>query len=168
MAIGVVGAVVVGSCHSAPLTRPGSAVPESILLERTVCFGMCPAYRLTVDRTGAVSFESRNPRDSARTATGRVAPSTVDSLYAQAVRVGFFALPDTLMGNPTYCARRATDLPGATVTITTGAGTKSVNDYHGCAADTPAASATLSKLRIFEAAIDTLTGSSRWIQPNRR
>ena len=165
---GVVGAVAVGSCHSAPLPRAESAVPKSITLERTVCFGMCPAYQLTVDRTGSVSFVSRNPRDSSRTAAGRVAPSALDSLYAQAVRIGFFALPDTLMGNPTYCARRATDLPGATVTITTNAGTKSVNDYHGCAADTPAASEQLSELRIFEAAIDTLTGSSRWIQPNRR
>jgi hypothetical protein len=129
---------------------------------------MCPAYQVTVDRTGSVSFVSRNPRDSSRAAAGGVAPSVLDSLYARAVRIGFFALPDTLVGNPTYCARQATDLPGATVTITTNAGTKSVNDYHGCAANIPAASEQLSELRIFEAAIDTLTGSSRWIQPNRR
>ena len=129
---------------------------------------MCPAYRLTVDRTGSVSFVSLNPRDSSRTAGGRVAPSVLDSLYARAVRIGFFALPDTLVGNSTFCSRYATDLPGATVTIITNAGTKSVNDYHGCAANTPAASEQLSELRIFEAAIDTLTGSSRWIQPNSR
>ena len=158
----------VGSCHSASLPRPEGAVPKSITLERTVCFGMCPAYQLTVDRTGSVSFVSRNPRDSSRTAAGRVAPSVLDSLYARAVRIGFFALPDTLMGNSTFCSRYATDMPGATVTITTDAGAKSVNDYHGCAANTPAASEQLGELRIFEAAIDTLTGSSRWIQPNRR
>jgi hypothetical protein len=129
---------------------------------------MCPAYQLAVTRTGSVSFVSRNPDDSTRTATGRVAPSVLDSLYARAVRIGFFALPDTLTGNRTYCSRWATDLPGASVTITTSAGTKSVNDYHGCAADTPAASEKLTELRIFEAAIDSLTGSSRWIQPSRR
>jgi hypothetical protein len=129
---------------------------------------MCPAYQLTLDRAGRVSFVSRNPRDSSRTATGRVAPAVLDSLYARAIRIGFFDLPDTLTGNRTYCSRWATDLPGATVTINTDAGAKSVNDYHGCAADTPAASATLSELRIFEAAIDTLTESNRWIQPNRR
>lgn len=167
-AAGVVGAVVVASCHSGPSARRESAVPKSITLERSVCFGMCPAYQLTLDRTGSVSFISRNPRDSSRTAAGRVAPSVLDSLYARAVRIGFFALPDTLLGNPTFCWRYATDLPGATVTITTNTGTKSVNDYHGCAANTPVASAKLSELRIFEAAIDTLTGSSRWIQPNRR
>ena len=129
---------------------------------------MCPAYRLTVDRNGDVSFASHNPADSARTASGRVAPSVLDSLYVQALRIGFFALPDTLVGNSTFCSRYATDLPGATVTINTNAGSKSVDDYHGCAAKTPEASATLSALRIFEAAIDSLTGSSRWIQPNRR
>jgi hypothetical protein len=92
----------------------------------------------------------------------------LDSLYARAVRIGFFALPDTLTGNGTFCWRWATDLPGATVTINTNAGTKSVYDYHGCAANTPAASAMLRDLRIFEAAIDTLTGSSRWAQPFKR
>lgn len=167
-AAGVVGAVVVASCHSGAATRRESAVPKSITLERTTCFGTCPAYRLTADRSGNVSFTSLNPSDSARAESGRVAPSVLDSLYARAVRIGFFALPDTLLGDSTFCWRYATDLPGATVTIDTDTGSKSVNDYHGCAANTPAASAKLSELRIFEAAIDTLTGSSRWIQPNRR
>lgn len=167
-AAGVVGAAVVASCHSGAATRRESAVPQRITLERTRCFGLCPAYRLTVDRGGNVSFASLNPSDSGRAESGRVAPSVLDSLYARAVRIGFFALPDTLLGNSTFCWRYATDLPGATVTIDTNAGTKRVDDYHGCAANTPEASATLSALRIFEAAIDTLTGSNRWIQPNRR
>jgi hypothetical protein len=167
-ALGILGALIVGSCRSAPLARPESAIPQSITLERSRCFGMCPAYRLTVERSGNVSFASLNPGDSARAGSGRVAPSVLDSLYARAVRIGFFALPDTLMGNSTFCSRYATDLPGATVTIATNAGIKSVNDYHGCAAETPEASATLNELRIFEAAIDTLTESSRWIQPSRR
>ena len=129
---------------------------------------MCPAYRLTVDRNGDVSFASHNPADSARTASGKVAPSVLDSLYVQAVRIGFFALPDTLIGNPTLCERYATDQPTATVMISMDGGNKSVRDYHGCLAKSPAAEAKLSELRAFEDAIDTLTGSSRWIQPNRR
>jgi hypothetical protein len=168
IAAGVVGALAVGSCHSAPLTRPESAVPKSITLERTACFGMCPAYQLTVNSSGTVSFVSRNPRDTARTATDRVAPSVLDSLYARAVRIGFFALPDTLIGDPTYCAHRPTDQASAIVKITTDTDAKSVVDYHGCTADSPTASETLRQLRLFEAAIDSLTGASRWIQPNRR
>jgi hypothetical protein len=170
-ATGVVGALVVGSCHSAPLTRPESAVPKSITLERTICFGSCPAYRLTLDRGGTVSFLSRNPSPPApiaKPAVWRVAPSVFDSLYARAVRIGFVALPDTLLGTPTFCERYATDLPTATVTIDTDAGKKSVADYRGCIANSPAAKAKLSDLRAFENAIDTLTGSNRWIQPNRR
>jgi hypothetical protein len=165
---GVVGALVVGSCHSAPLTRPEGAVPQAITLERTICFGTCPASQLTLDRTGNVSFVARNPRDPARTATGRVAPSVLYSLYARAVRIAYFDLPDTIMGNPTYCARKSTDQPSAIVRISTDTSAKSVVDYHGCAANTPAASEKLRELRIFETAIDSLTGSSRWIQPNRR
>jgi hypothetical protein len=92
----------------------------------------------------------------------------IDSLYARAVRIGFFALPDTLIGKSPLCERYATDQPTATVTITTDVGEKGVRDYHGCLAGSPAAESTLGALRTFEAAIDSLTGSSRWIQPNRR
>jgi hypothetical protein len=118
-----------------------------------------------------VSFLSRNPSPPAPTpkpAVWRVAPSVFDSLYARAVRIGFFALPDTLRGNPPFCEAYATDSPTATVTINTSVGEKSVADYHGCFAKLPAAKAKLSALRAFEGAIDTLTGSNRWIQPNRR
>jgi hypothetical protein len=165
---GVLGALVVGSCHSAPLTRPESAVLKSITLERTICFGSCPAYRLTLERGGTVSFVSLNPRDSSRTGTGRVAPSVLDSLYARAVRIGFFALPDAVIGKSPLCEIYATDQPTATVTISTDTAQKSVRDYHGCIARSPAAAETLGELRRFESAIDSLTGSSRWIQPNRR
>jgi hypothetical protein len=121
-----------------------------------------------VNRAGGTSFVSRDPDDHGRTANGRVAPSILDSLYARAVRIDFFALPDTLIGNPPFCEGYVTDSPTATVTINTGAGKKSVADYYGCYAKSPAAKAKLSELRAFENAIDTLTGSSRWIQPNRR
>jgi Domain of unknown function (DUF6438) len=167
-AAGVIGAPVVGSCHGAPLTRPESAVPKSIALERMPCFGACPAYRVSVEGTGRISFVSRNSYDDGRTANGVVASSVLDSLYARAVRVDFFAFPDTLVGNPPFCDSYATDSPTATVTINTNAGKKSVVDYHGCFAKSPAAQAKLRELRAFEDAIDTLTGSSRWIQPNRR
>ena len=124
---------------------------------------MCPAYRLSVTRSGSVAFVSRDPPPNAPTgksAVWQVAPSVFDSLYARAARVGFFALPDTLLGTPTFCERYATDLPTATVTIDTDAGKKSVTDYHGCFAKSTAASAKLTQLRAFEAAIDTLSEST--------
>jgi hypothetical protein len=164
-AIVVIAAMAVGSCHSAPLPRPGAPVPKSIALERTICFGRCPAYQLTVNRAGGVSFVSRNREDSGRMGIGQVASTVLDSLYTRAIRIGFFALPDTLMADSTYCAQRATDMPSATVTIVTDSGAKSVVDYHGCFAKLPAATEKLNELRAFEAAIDTLTGSSRWTQP---
>ena len=92
----------------------------------------------------------------------------LDSLYARAIRIGFFALPDTLYGDRTFCSRWVTDQPDATVTIDTDAGKKTVADSHGCLPNSPAAQATVSELRAFEDAIDTVTVSSRWIQPNRR
>jgi hypothetical protein len=167
-AAGVLGALVVGSCHSAPLTRPESAVPKSITLERTACMGTCPAYQLTVNRAGRIAFVSRNSYDNGRSANGLVTSSVLDSLYARAVRVDFFAFPDTLVGNPPFCDSYATDSPTATVTINTNTGKKSVVDYHGCFAKSPTSKVKLSELRAFEDAIDSLAASTRWIQPNRR
>ncbi len=124
---------------------------------------MCPAYRLSVTRSGSVAFVSRDPPPTAtagKSAVWQVAPTVFDSLYARAARIGFFALPDTLVGTPAFCDHYATDLPTATVTIDTNAGKKSVTDYHGCFATSPAASSKLTELRAFEAAIDTLSEST--------
>ena len=97
---------------------------------------MCPAYRLTVDQQRECLVRiAQSAAIQPEIRVRRVAPSVLDSLYARAVRIGFFALPDTLLGDSTFCWRYATDLPGATVTIDTNAGKKSVDDYHGCAAN---------------------------------
>src|ERR687888_360851 len=53
------------------IVAPPGAV-DSIVLERTACFGTCPAYRLRISAAGAVHFTSRNFGDSGRVATGRV------------------------------------------------------------------------------------------------
>src|SRR5690349_20602318 len=45
---------------------------DSIALERTGCYGWCPAYRVRLARDGSVQFVSRETTDSGRTATGRI------------------------------------------------------------------------------------------------
>src|SRR5437868_3891598 len=60
------------------ITRSARASPNVITLERTTCFGACPAYLLQIDSSGAVSFRQgprANPREE------RTSTITVDQLH---------------------------------------------------------------------------------------
>jgi hypothetical protein len=133
-----------------------STAADSIVLERTRCYGTCPAYRLSLARSGAIHFQSLNPGDSARVGTGTLAPGAFDALVAEAARIGFAGLPERISGSP-LCGQQTTDSPSAYVTIFGGGGAKRVEDYHGCRGVPP-------ELRRFEVAIDSAAGSSRWVR----
>lgn len=148
-------------------TGPASPA-DSIVLERTLCFGTCSAYRLSLTRGGLVAFESHNPGDTTRHAQGTVPPTSLSLLTASADSLGFDSLPDTIINSKTLCPSAATDLPTATITIFRPSSTKRVVDYRGCGVFTEdGASAILRGLRVFEARIDTIAGSKQWVQPAR-
>ena len=129
------------------------------MLERTRCFGICPAYRLSLARSGAVHFRSFNPGDSAHTASDTLPRGAFERLEAQAAELGFDALPDDIRASR-LCGMAATDHPSAIVTLFRGARAKRVEDYHGCYPG-PAA------LRRFELAIDSIAASERWVRDAR-
>jgi hypothetical protein len=151
------------ACDPVPAPAPAATVADSITLERTRCYGTCPAYRLSIARDGAVRFQSLNPGDST-VATDRIAAAAFDSLVREADRIAFRSLPDLIQSDEDLCGPEATDSPGATVTIQGPAGTKSVNDYHCCHGK----SERLAELRRFEDRIDSVAGSSRWVRPATR
>jgi hypothetical protein len=146
-----------------------SAAADRLALERTRCYGTCPAYRVVLDAAGRVAFASRNPDDSTR-ATATVPPATLGALVARAESGGFLALPARVQGDPRLCAREATDGPSATLVIYRASGVVSVEDYRGChAAEADSASAgRLEGLRALQAAMDSATGSARWVRPAGR
>ncbi len=148
----------------APTPSPAASGVESITLERTRCFGFCPAYRLSIARDGAVRFQSLNPGDST-VATDRIAPAAFDALAREAERIGFRSYPDVIREDDELCGPMATDLPGAKVTIQGPEGSKTVDDYYGC----HGRNERLSQLRRFESRIDSVTGSARWVRrPTQR
>jgi hypothetical protein len=167
--------VLVASCStaSAPVSTPSDASAQaqadSIVLERTRCFGTCPAYRLRIGRDGAVRFESRNPNEPA------VHTDTIDAgafqwLLAEAARIGFYDLPDDIDQDDELCPGRATDHPTHITTIYADP-VKRVDHYTGCLVmhpDWPRPSEALAPLTRFESAIDSVAGASRWIRPYRR
>jgi hypothetical protein len=140
------------------------------VLERSTCFGTCPAYRLRLSDSGEIRFESRNPGDEDRRVTDTVAAATFPSLISRARSIDFFDLPSVIADDSVLCRNRATDQPTVIVTIFTKAQTKRVEDYHGCLETVEhEILPPIARLRSFEVEIDSILGSSRWVRPaNRR
>ena len=161
-----------GACRTATqvgASQAGPATADSIVLERTRCYGTCPAYRLSVAAAGQVAFTSRNPGDEGRSARDSTTPGAFAGLVREAREIGFFALPDTIAADRTLCPAESTDSPTATVTVFARAGTKQVVDYRGCGGGAdPEARRRVAALRALEARIDSVAGSSRWVRPARR
>ena len=134
-------------------TFAGAAQPEEmpadtmIRLERTRCFGECPAYSVTIDAGGNVTFDGKDFVRVTGRRTARVAISTVRALLETARRIGFFDLHDK------YRAL-ITDLPTTFVTVTAAGRSKRIEDYVGA----PRA------LHDFEREIDEAARTQQWIR----
>lgn len=139
---------------------------DSLVLERTVCFGLCPAYRLRISSAEQIRFESRNRGDSATIVIDTAPRGTLASLVARARAIGFYELPSDIRKDPALCANWATDMPTVTTTIFSGSTTKQVSHYHGCVTVDHEVPPPLKNLRAFEDQIDSTLHSSRWVRPN--
>src|SRR5512146_2425125 len=148
--------------RSAPIVARASGVTDSIVLERTRCFGPCPAYRLRVSRAGEVVFVSRNPGEDGVSAVDTVEACVADSIATQARAIGFFTRPDTIR-----CSRMASDAPTLTMSLF-GRETKRVIYYTGCDLSRDSSmAATLQEMQHLASRMDALTRAGRWIRPAR-
>lgn len=154
-----------------PSARRGAvrSQADSIVLERSTCFGTCPAYRLRLSDSGEVRFESRNPGDEGRRVSDTIPVSTFPALISRATSIGFFDLPSVISADSVLCHNRATDHPTVVVIIFGRAQTKRVEDYHGCFETVEHETLpAITRLRAFEVAIDSALRSSRWVRPASR
>jgi hypothetical protein len=121
-------------------------VDTVIRLQRTSCLGTCPAYTVTIDATGGITYEGDRYVRVVGGETSRIGPAAIARLLQVADRVQFFALRDAYDGD-------ITDLPTTYVSITTGGRTKRIKDYYGAP----------SGLKELEDAIDAAARTKRWI-----
>ncbi len=73
---------------------------NAITLERTICFGSCPAYLLRIDSSGAVSFRQGPPANRHEEHTSRITAEQFQDLVAAFTAIHFFDLKDVY--EPTY------------------------------------------------------------------
>lgn len=151
----VISIVLVSCALTAPLPTPTPDYSSLIItLERTPCFGTCPAYKLTVYGDGRVVYEGSMfvAVDGQQTAT--ISPNDVRELVAAMENAKFFSLKDD------YSAP-ATDLPSTITTVTLGGQSKTINHYGVCGySDIDTAPKELCDL---ESKIDEITNSAQWV-----
>jgi hypothetical protein len=132
-----------------PSIGDAQVVPSDFMvrLVRTRCFGTCPAYAVSIDAVGNVTYDGGEFVRVKGRGTARIPPSQVAELAAAVQRIGFFKLKNR------YDAP-VTDLPTTYVTVTSNGVTKRIEDYVGAP----------DALKEFEALIDRTAGTGRWIR----
>ena len=137
--------------HPGSFPEPWDLYGVKIELSRTVCYGRCPAYSVTVQGDGKVRFNGGSFVASEGKHDAKISVESVRYLVRQFESARFFAAGDkyvaTVTDNPTY-----------TLTLTVGGKTKSVTDYVGEQVGMPLVITDLEK------AVDEAAGTERWIK----
>jgi len=141
--------VLSAGCARGAQTAP--AGPVEITLQRTVCFGTCPDYTVTLKDDGTVLYRGRQFVKTPGEHTWKIEPAAVRALAREMEAAGFFELQDA------YTAM-VTDNPTTFTTLTIGSRTKKVKDY---VAGPP-------KLKDIETKIDEVSGVLKYVAPDRK
>lgn len=132
----------------------------NITLERTMCFGTCPQYMLTISADGRVKFDGQQFTNVKGSANGRISRTKVRSLVRRFAAARFFKLKDSYEREP-YCGGIITDLPSENVTIRISGRKKSVHHYFGCHGKQ--VQGEIRRLNELAKYIDRITNSKRWV-----
>ena len=136
--------LILAVCLFADNGRAESPV-NKISLERTMCFGRCPVYKLTVYSDGKVEYEGKDFVKEKGVRRSRISEKDFRKLMKKVEEIGFFEFKDRYDG-------RVTDLPTRITTVTKGDVSKTVRNYYGG----PESLSDLERL------IDEVTNSAQW------
>ena len=139
------------------LVRPArgqSVALDSIMLERTPCFGRCPAYRVLITRAGLVRFW-RAGDSGTPTASDSVPQRPFMAEHGNPMIAKVLSLPDRLEMTP-LCSSPPSDASYTVLTLFTARGAKRIVDYLAC-------SRAPIELRQLEQLVDSTAHVDRWI-----
>jgi hypothetical protein len=153
--------VAVVACDAgAKPARPRDAAPVdlSVHMERTRCYGSCPAYQVDIASDGTVSFVGEAFVVSER-GTRRISRERLRAISELVDAAQFFELRDEYVSEG--CTGVWTDNPTTKIRIVRAGKTKTIERYHGC----EGAPIALDELA---AAIDVAAGTAEWVGPPKR
>ncbi|MFC1670936.1 DUF6438 domain-containing protein [Spirochaetota bacterium] len=129
---------------------------KKLSLERTMCYGTCPVYTVSVDDNGNIEYYGEMFVSKAGSHKWKVPKKTVTALNKLLTRYKFLSFKNS------YTEYNATDMPSAIITIKTDDGKKKrVEHYHG---DFNAP----EELNEIEDSIDCLLGTDRYVYSKPR
>lgn len=131
-----------------PTTTPSGAA--TITLTRSVCFGFCPDYTVSINQDGLVSYEGRRYVNVEGPQTDQIEPAAVQALLARFDAVNFMSLQNEYRAH-------VSDMPTYTITLVRNGRTKTVVDYGGPGAGMPQA------VRELEDEIDRVANTQQWV-----
>jgi hypothetical protein len=129
-----------------------------ITLERTTCFGTCPAYKITIFDDGKVLFQGKDFVKQKGKAEGTITKAELDALRREFEQIDYLKLDDQY-GMGDKCPEGWTDYPSAITSFTTNGKTKTINHYLGCRG-----LPILDQLTALEDKIDEVVKTKRWIE----
>ncbi|HET9232094.1 MAG TPA: DUF6438 domain-containing protein [Vitreimonas sp.] len=151
LVLAALGALVIFAC--APVETPAAEGPVTITLTRSMCFGFCPAYRVTISDDGEVAYVGQRFVNVIGERRANIPRADVERLLRRFDEVGFDQLRDA------YRAE-VSDLPTFTITLERGGRTKTVVDYGGLSAGMPRA------VRGLQDEIDRVANTDQWVLRN--
>jgi Domain of unknown function (DUF6438) len=152
--IALLGGLWLAAC--APLETPPiepADGPVLISLERSVCFGFCPDYTVTINEAGDVHYVGRRSVNVVGEQRATIPRADVLHLLNEFDRIGFSNLRNEYRAN-------VSDLPTYTVTLTRGGVTKTVVDFGGPGAGMP------ESVRALQDEIDRVANTAQWVLRN--
>ena len=130
-----------------------------ITLERTLCYGMCPSYKLTISADGAVLFEGREFVKKVGSAKSSISQETLRELIERFEKINYFHLRNRYEDTRDGCEGAVSDAPSAITSIRINGKSKGVRHYHGCMGVE-----VLAELTKLEEAIDAAANTAQWIR----
>ncbi len=140
-----------GICTYPITPSPTGPIPDTgISLGQTVCFGTCPEYTITVYPNEFYELNAGQFTTNPGLSTGVLPSGSFAAANSALQSANFNSLPTDITQGSAACGNQiATDLPTATISETTIAGTRTVVYYPGCfaAVDKPALDQLVAELR---------------------
>lgn len=136
-------------------------VPRTVVitLQRTVCYGTCPEYKLTIFTDGRVLYEGISSVKTKGKAWGRITRAQLEELILHFQNIYYFNLADSYTPGTKVCPQSMTDMPAATTSLTRNGKSKTIIHYHGCRGLT-----VLDLLTALENKIDEAVGVKKWVE----
>ncbi len=125
----------------------------TIKLERTRCYGSCPAYTVTIHGDGNVEYEGKKFVSVIETREGHVELDKIKALLAEFGKADYWNFPTQYVQE--NCTRYCTDMPTAITELSVKGMKQSVKHYYGCGG-------APQSLFDLESAIDKTSGVERW------